>query len=514
MKMKGCINSFCLAVIYNIICRVSPIPYCKDQWSNAMPANTSTSEPCKIEQKTGSAVDMYCDVDSTKFSSISWYHKLRGSWVPIVMDYNPEWYQTVYLTNSNRNLTLLSTYIDDSEEDYYFSYNNNTNGTYKCEANQGSVPDATRIIELDLYECAVRKHVLVHITMKDKLTNLGGTVKSSCVADYGCRSGPPYSADWYLRQGFNYTKVADLKGTRYHVKTAISNAGRHIVTTLTIDDVQKVDFGDNFVCIVSNSSNSSTEHPLHIKRVDVVRKQLPFPVMKVMIPVIFLVLFLILAAILGYKRHNIRLFILSRCYDNKHHHTNKIFILLDEEEEMNKKEGIFEDRKLALEITRKFEKYYEVATSYTCCDPGQDPAEGQNVEMKSSSTIFVILPDYSNVKRFREMDSQVSCLCKTKDICLRYLTIIDRHEAVPSELKYLYSLSKSLVHVKRPQKQDTDSFYKKLKQRTSPLPKEPKYQPNHLRRQLCCCCIRDKNHQVYVVDDTKLVDVNQEQEKL
>ncbi|XP_060064038.1 uncharacterized protein LOC132544457 [Ylistrum balloti] len=510
MELKGWTNFFYLLVMYNIFCNVSSLPYCKDQWRKNLSVNVSATGTCKIEQKAGTAVDLYCDVDL--FSSISWYHKFHGKWVPIVMENNSEWEQTVYLSKRNKHLTLLRTYIDEENDGDYgmFTYNKNSNGTYKCIAHLDSDLPKTLYIQLDLYDCAKRKNVLIHLTMKEERTDLGETVKSSCVADYGCQSAGPYSADWYLRRGSNYMKIADLQGTRYNVKTTTRNAGRLIVTNLTIHDVQKEDFGDHFVCIVMNSTVTNVTRHLHIKRVDVVEKRLPFPIIQAMIVlcVVFIIVILVYVFSVTWKHKNIGLYIKSRYFDTRQQNNNRIFILLDDEEE-----GSFEDRDLAEDIIREFEKSYKVDTSYTLSKPGHPTLESQN-PFEGSSTHFIILPDLSDEKRFKEIDQCVHRLLNNKEISPRYLTVIDRRKeemnSVPPELKNAFLFSKLLAHVKRPEKQDTEKqksvFFSKLKKRTSPLPKEKKYEEDHAHFTCqVCCCSRDKCHQIYSQDNVNLV---------
>ncbi|OWF52338.1 uncharacterized protein LOC110447890 isoform X2 [Mizuhopecten yessoensis] len=517
MKVKGGhIIWFNLAVLYGTV-NVSPLPYCKDQWRNNPSENVSTTGPCKIEEKLGSAVDMYCDVDSSKFSSISWFHEFRGNWVPIVTENNPKWRPTVYLAKGNKKLTLLSTYIDNvngEELDADSLYNKNTNGLYRCKAVAETEHDLheTRTIELELYECARRQNVFVHLTLNKVLTDLGRNVTSSCVADYGCYSVKPYSADWYLQRGPNYTKVSDLKGGRYHVTSNVSNAGRHIVTTLTIDDIQKVDFGDSFVCIVLNSSNTAINH-LHIKRVDVVNKRSPFPVRRVLIPVGVLAFVVILVFCLLFISRNgkVRLYIRSRYYDAKPQNTNKVFIFYDEEEKVNE-DGLSMDYVLAEEISTKLGDNYEVTTSATQCQPGQvqsgNPFEG-------CSTSFIILPDLMDTVKFKEMDSCVSRLYNSNAISLRYLTVIDRSEEnmkeAPEGLNNTFLLSKSLLHVTRPAKHDTERqrllFYETLKKRTAPLPQNQEAQGNNVCSvSRLCFCIRGKNHVHYAQAHVNLID--------
>lgn len=495
-------SSVCLAVVYSIIHSVSPLLQCQDQWSY----NSYSSKPCKIVQKTGLAVNLYCDVDSSTFTTISWYYKLRGTWVPIVKEDSLNWEPTVYLSLDKKNLTLLKTYIDYYLEDggNYFSDYSNPNGTYKCKASGKSV-SVTRTMELELYECSKGENVRVHTT-KTVLTDLGRTVNSSCVADYGCEHSEPFTADWYLRLGNNYTKVSDLEGTRYHVESVISNAGRYITTKLRIRDIQKGDFGDNFVCIVAD-----TRYPLHIRRVDLVKRELPFPVIFIAVPLLFLVIVVIAVFIMRCYHRTIRLYVNSHYFhDPTKVYNNKLLIHFDDEEMINK-DGICEDRELALEIANEFIEQYEVSTSldFDLCQPGQAECHSP---FKGFSTHFVILPDFSNGKRFREIDSRVSCSYKNDDISLRYLTIIDRNEKVPAALKNAFLLSKLLVHVKRPEKEATekqkDLFYKTLKNRTSPRPDEKETD----NKPICvtcgwCCCNREKNLQVNVGDGAKLIEM-------
>lgn len=126
-------------------------------------------------------------------------------------------------------------------------------------------------------------------------------------------------------------------------------------------------------------------------------------------------------------------------------------------------------------------------------------AQEQAIEgYDNSTTNVIIMPDTTNIERFKEIDSLVSRRYRGPDVNYRYLTVIDRPmeemRMIPSELKGTYLLSKELVHLPRPEQDATEKdktkFYESLKERVASLPTlaHGKETLNFRTERSVCCC--------------------------